>query len=71
MSKKGDGFWLETTEWDCPNHTYELIGGKCVGYIRAGSDEYMKFKKPLSFSGSRRKFIRVNPELKNLLKSTT
>lgn len=50
----------ETTEWDHVNHDYILgPGGKMIGYRKAGGDEWEVFKKPLSFSKSGRKFIKL------------
>jgi hypothetical protein len=60
----------ETTKWekaDCriPNHTYFLDEeGKLVAYIKAGSGELVKFKKPLKqFSKARRTFKEVKTDL--------
>ena len=53
---------LERTEGFQP-HTYFLNeageAGKCWGYMRAGTDVIERFKKPLSFSKSYRKFDKV------------
>ena len=50
---------LERTEGFQP-HTYFLNeAGKCWGYMRAGTDVIDRFKKPLSFSKSYRKFDKV------------
>ena len=41
-------------------HTYFLgDDGKCWGYMKAGTDVIERFKKPLSFSKSYRKFDKV------------
>ena len=50
---------LEKTEGFLP-HTYFLGNdGKCWGYMRAGTDVIERFKKPLSFSKSYRKFDKI------------
>jgi hypothetical protein len=50
---------LEKTEGFLP-HTYFLGNdGKCWGYMRAGTVVIERFKKPLSFSKSYRKFDKV------------
>ena len=50
---------LEKTEGFQP-HTYFLAeSGKCWGYMKAGTDVIERFKKPLSFSKSYRKFDKV------------
>ena len=50
---------LEKTEGFLP-HTYFLGNdGKCWGYMRAGTAVIERFKKPLSFSKSYRKFDKV------------
>ena len=50
---------LEKTEGFQP-HTYFLgSDGKCWGYMKAGTAVIKKFKKPMSFSKSYRKFEKV------------
>ena len=50
---------LEKTEGFLP-HTYFLGNdGKCWGYARAGTVVIERFKKPLSFSKSYRKFDKI------------
>ena len=49
----------EITNWKYPNHTYLLEHGRCVGYLQEGQTQAQMFKKPLSFSKSRRKFKEV------------
>ena len=50
---------LEKTEGFLP-HTYFLgTDGKCWGYARAGTAVIERFKKPLSFSKSYRKFDKI------------
>jgi hypothetical protein len=50
---------LEKTEGFQP-HTYFLgEDGKCWGYARAGTAVIERFKKPLSFSKSYRKFDKI------------
>jgi hypothetical protein len=56
---------VETTKWDTPNHSYIIenkSSGKMIGYIPNGTDTPILFKKPLSFSRSRRTFkeIKIN-----------
>ena len=49
----------EITEWydPIPNHIYEIRpDGKCVAYKKAYTDEWIRFKKPLRFERSRRRF---------------
>ena len=48
----------EVTNWEFPNHTYEVTpGGKIVAYRNVLTGEWTTFKKPKRFSTSRRKFI--------------
>jgi hypothetical protein len=56
---------LETTDdWKvdytvpCHTYVYDTTKGKCLGY-RTAAGEIQKFKSPLSFSKSRRKFKKV------------
>ena len=54
----------EITNWGdekVSNHTY-IVKNKTslIGYIPKGSKKIIEFKKPLSFSKSRRKFIGKN-----------
>jgi hypothetical protein len=54
----------ETTDWGShkiPNHTYAVIQNrtKLVAFKPANSDEIKTFKKHLSFSTTRRKFVEV------------
>ena len=50
---------LEKTEGFQP-HTYFLAeSGKCWGYMKAGTTVVERFKKPMSFSKSYRKFDKV------------
>jgi hypothetical protein len=55
----------EITDWsECkynqPNHTYFLNDqGKLVGYKLAGEDVFTTFAKPLSFTKTGRKFIKL------------
>lgn len=55
----------ETTKWDTPNHTYlfKKANGKCVGYIKEGSDDVVMFVKPTSFDKRRRTFTEVKCSL--------
>lgn len=57
-------FYQEVTEWsvDVPNHIYYLKDdkSKMVGYIKHGTTELFKFKKPIDFSVRGRKFILLN-----------
>jgi len=53
-----------TDDWkaECyiPNHTYLLNkAGKCVAYIREGTDELHVFNKALSFDKRKRKFKKL------------
>ena len=57
--------YQETTEWDepnQPNHVYvflevpKLRTAKCMGYIKAGTEELFKFKKPYTLDLRGRKF---------------
>jgi len=56
---------LEVTNWNespnTPNHIY-IVNSQdhLVGYIKAGTEDYTEFTKPLkTFSMSRRKFIEL------------
>lgn len=55
-------YYKEITVWDnapnAENHVYYLNEdkSKMVGYIRAGTTELFKFKKPITFSTRGRKF---------------
>lgn len=56
----------EKTVWadGTPNHDYAVNdAGKCVGYRKASSDEWLMFKTPKSFSRSRRSFTTLKEEL--------
>lgn len=48
----------ETTDWKYPNHIYFLTDNRSamLGYIRAGTDQFIKFKKPIQFDTRGRKF---------------
>ena len=53
---------LETTVWDSPtvpNHVYVFNDSmsKAIAYVRAGTKEVFKFKKPLSIDTRGRTFI--------------
>lgn len=52
----------EITDWNYPNHVYHVIQkqSKLLGYVPAGSDEFVQFEVPLSFSRSRRKFKQLH-----------
>jgi hypothetical protein len=53
-------FLKEVTEWEYPNHTYAFEKGQCIGYIKQGTKELLRFNKPSKqFSKSRRKFVEV------------
>ena len=53
-------FLKEVTEWEYPNHTYAFENGQCIGYIKQGTKELLRFKQPSKqFSKSRRKFVEV------------
>lgn len=51
----------ETTVWEdrTPNHTYFLEGDRCVGYIPAGTDNPIMFRKPMRFDKRRRTFSEI------------
>ena len=51
--------YREVTKWEWPNHDYLLHNQKLVAYRKESSDQWEKFTKPMSFSGSRRKFIEL------------
>ena len=64
----------ETTKWEevdgkVKNHTYFLNKeGNLIAYIKVGSGELVKFKKPLKqFSKSRRTFKEVEVDISNSL----
>lgn len=53
---------LETTVWDSPgvpNHVYVFNDSmsKAIAYVRAGTKEVFKFKKPLSIDTRGRTFV--------------
>jgi hypothetical protein len=56
----------ETTDYDVeyrvPMHTYIMLGSKCVGYIKEGTEEEILFKKPsVQFNKRGRTFVKVSP----------
>ncbi len=64
MSKKYY-IYLETTVWDeenTPNHVYVFTElpknrtAKCMGYVRAGTKDLFKFKKPYTLDLKGRTF---------------
>ena len=47
-------------EYNVPNHTYAVNdAGKCVGYVKTGTSEWIFFSKPRFFDRARRKFIQL------------
>ena len=52
---------LETTEWSVPtpNHVYVLNDSmsKLIAYVRAGTKDVVKFKKPMGFDTRGRTFV--------------
>jgi hypothetical protein len=51
--------WPEV-EYDVKNHSYAVNdAGKCVGYCKSGTTEWIFFKKPKFFDRARRKFIQL------------
>lgn len=47
----------EITDWEYANHTYFVLNNtKCIGYIKEGTTELIRFEKAMNFSKSRRKF---------------
>ena len=51
----------EITDWDTPNHCY-LVGNKrtrLYAYRPTGTKVWLECKKPMTFSTSRRKFVKV------------
>lgn len=57
------GLYRETTEWNAdynvPNHTYILRQNKCLGYVKEGTREVIRFAKPIQFDSRRRTFEKV------------
>lgn len=58
-------FFQEVTEWNVgysPNHIYYLSDDrrKMVAYIKAGSTDLIKFRKPMDFDVRGRKFVVLN-----------
>ena len=53
----------EVTDWEWPNHDYLLHKDKMVAYRKVGGDDWEKYKKPLWFSRSRRKFIELQEDI--------
>lgn len=56
----------ETTVWDkvkfyVPNHTYAVnqYTGKLVAYWKESTGEFVRFKKELPFTKSKRKFVKI------------
>ena len=56
----------ETTIWDkvdfkVPNHTYAInqLTGKLVAYWKECDNEFVRFKKELPFTKTRRKFDKI------------
>ena len=51
----------ETTNWPWPNHTYFLSDdkSKMLGYIKQGTEQFIKFNKPLGFDARGRKFTTI------------
>ncbi|CAB4138236.1 Zinc finger, SWIM-type [uncultured Caudovirales phage] len=51
----------EITEWDTPNHIYFANDSKdkIYAYIKASGTEVERFRKPIKFSVSRRKFKEI------------
>jgi hypothetical protein len=57
--------YIETTEWEEPtqaNHVYVFLEvpknrtAKCMGYVRAGSEDLFRFKNPITLDLRGRKF---------------
>jgi hypothetical protein len=60
-------FLHETTKsWNAdyrvPCHTYLIENSRTVGYVKEGTSEIIMFKKPKSFSKSRRTFTKLSKE---------
>jgi len=55
----------EVTEWsdNTPNHSYVVKGGKLLAYQRQGADEWNIHSKPLNFSKSGRKFVKIKGDV--------
>lgn len=55
----------ETTDWgedNIPNHIYFYENSKISAYIKEGTNEIIRFKKPIPFSKTRRKFKQLKVE---------
>tara|TARA_E500000318_G_scaffold104773_1_gene111060 strand:+ start:4439 stop:4633 length:195 start_codon:yes stop_codon:yes gene_type:complete len=55
----------ETTDWgkdNIPNHIYFYEDMRLHAYIKQGTSEIIRFKKPLPFSKARRKFKKLKLE---------
>lgn len=54
----------EITDWEdtTQNHVYFLNDdrSKMLAYVRAGTDTVFEFSKPLGFTASRRKFLKID-----------
>ncbi len=65
---------LETTEWatPTPNHVYVFNDSmsKIIAYVRAGTKEVFKFKKPLSIDTRGRKFVDLDDAVPDQPEST-
>lgn len=59
-------YFQEVTEWDVgyhvPNHIYYMSDDKrrAVGYIKANTQEFVKFSQPMSIDSRGRKFVALN-----------
>jgi hypothetical protein len=51
--------WPDSTR----NHSYKVnAGGKLVAYRKTGTEEWISFSRPLNFSKSYRRFIKLKDE---------
>jgi len=55
----------EITVWPdaTPNHTYKVNdGGKLIAYRKTGTKEWITFSRPLNFTKTHRRFIKLKGE---------
>ena len=63
MFDKADYLQEITSDWKCefrvPQHTYLVLGMRCVGYIKENTTELTIFDKPMQFDKRKRKFNKL------------
>ena len=55
-----------TKKWNAnfrvPMHTYILVNGKMIGYVKEDTTQIIPFSKPLFFDKGRRSFTKLTEE---------